>query len=244
LSIYSIIKCVGAGDKVHLGCETFEVIWPKKNICPLGGNYVAELSSMIKEMRGQEFIDHVEEVVNAYATAFIQVYKIFASNAIPESNDAQMKLRDAYDALMKLRIGSVPPKVSKRRDAITSALIKNMNACSIVFHNKQYLALGDVTPKIIKQLPVYEHYTLIKASHHGTKDYYYDKPSTNKYLISNSGIKYAKWKIDERYSPKACCTNTNKERCHNPDSCPYCNISHKKDKREITLNKFGIVGII
>lgn len=242
-----------------------KILRTRSDVC-----YSKKLRSILTEA-GYADLESADMAVENYAEAFMSLYNFYAVKGTHDDDiDTHFLTRDhtidytldelpddspeirqwkrlqsnlvlTYSNLIHLRSISIPPLMEKHVYAISSSLIKGMNACSIVFHNDICLACGDITPGVMSYLSgkLRDHYKFIKVSHHGTKSYYSSRvPRANIYLISNSGGSMPNWGISQEYHNyhTSCCTNKNSSRCSAMRKCFHCNISTQHHARLIFAN--------
>ncbi len=228
------VCCVGKGDGINISGKRFEVLWPKKNMNIRRTQYSDELRGLLNEYQGE--LQSLNSLVEEYSSAFSSMYLYYA---VLESNQGFETLMEqlvkSYTSLdtsmLNLELGA---DNKKRINSISSTVIRNMNECSVVAHDKNnLLLLGDISSRIYtKEIDgqVSAEYKVIKVAHHGTKAYFCGKiPKAKKYLVSNSGDYNIKWGIydeyEKRYSDNMNCTNTNNNRCMSvTKSCGDCKI--------------------
>lgn len=166
-SIYDI-RCVGKDDNIYVGSKNIEVLWPQDNSKIKNKLYNEEFLAILRASVDEKQKDLLERFVanaNEYVSLLVKIYQFFcnAQNNIQnfELYDDNNKfyeefhtLERLYDTLHKIRLDiQFDERAINRVNYICSTKIRNMNECSIVFTiEKDIIAFGDVTPRIIKYL--------------------------------------------------------------------------------------------
>lgn len=228
------ISCIGKGDWICVSKNRFDILWPERNMKMGKSDYSDEIRIMLSDY--QAVLQSLNVVVEEYSSVFSNVYLYYA---VHESNqDINTLMGELEYTYAKLDNSILNIKLkdddTKRINSISSTVIRNMNECSVVAHDKEnLLLLGDISRRIYTKKidgQVSSEYKIIKIAHHGTKAYFCKNiPKAKKYLVSNSGTFNIKWSIyDEykkRYSNYMNCTNTNIYRCLSvTKSCGDCKI--------------------
>lgn len=241
----SDISCIGRGDHFYCVGKEFSVLWPEKKEPTHFKIYATELKNIVNEFNNStdritDFSEELSNIVENYVNAFINIYVVYAENG----QEQEIVHREGFFQLMEelertfMRLGEISIKINnenikKRVASIQSTKIRNMNECSIVFHNEEVLMLGDISKRIYKQViskDTYKQYKVIKIAHHGTKAYYCNNVANSKrYIVSNSGNDKTNWKIcdnyEKNYPQKMICTNTRVVKCASiTNTCSNCKI--------------------
>lgn len=244
----SDIKAMSYGDSVFVDQTCLDILWPQeKNNMPYD-EYVEEVKSILqKGTEGdallRERLDTFLEHADRYVDTFLKVYSLYickdGENLLPELEKLKKKYKMMTQSIVKLNLSD---EANDRLNDIHSIRVKSINDSSIVFqsrYNRDVLALGDVSSKILNYLQanrlVTDQYNVVKVQHHGSKAYWSDNlPTAKWYLISNSGWAYMKWRIYEKYGSDymegILCTNDREKRCSYYDGkagkkCQSCQVS-------------------
>lgn len=244
----SDIKVMSYGDSVSVDGTCLDILWPQeKNTMPYD-EYADEVRSILQ--KSAEADEQAKEKLQAffvnadqYVDTFLKVYSLYIDGDGEALQQELQKLQKRYEAMeqsiVSLDLGEVD---NDRLKDIHSIKVKSINDSSIVFqsrYNRDVLALGDVSGKVINYLwanrLLSPQYRVIKVQHHGSKAYWSDNlPEAKWYLISNSGWAYMKWRIYEKYgtaySDGMLCTNDRDKRCSYYDEktgvkCPGCSVT-------------------
>lgn len=253
------VQCVAQGDVLRGAGTTFRVLWPHRQAElsrteALLDRLRALLADVLRRKGREEAQERYLAVLEHYADCLLDLYDFYASPQ-PE-RDAQERARreDAVRAAFA-ELEALPKLELTRSEAgqsgyVTRELLREMNACSIVFERpEQLLACGDATPDVLRYLRVKgllgEQYRAVKLPCHGVEAYFSPElPQAEVGLVSNSGPHRSDWKISEFYRESRiglmCCTNNSGRRCaiYNqgmPEQCEACGIWAGGKDRCITL---------
>lgn len=225
----SDIKAMSFGDSVYVDQTCLDILWPQERNTQTYDEYAEEVKSILQSGTHQDALSQARlntflENADAYVDAFLKVYSLYINKEEvgKELENMQSRYELMTRSIVKLNLTDAE---NDRLNDIHSIRVKSVNDCSIVFqsrYNRDILALGDVSAKIINYLwanrLLTEHYNVIKVQHHGSKAYWSENlPEARWYLISNSGWAYLKWRIYEKYGAtygdNMLCTNDREKRC-------------------------------
>lgn len=259
------VQCVAQGDVLRGAGTTFRVLWPHRQAElfrteALLDRLRALLADVLQRLgRDPEEHERYLEVLDRYASCLLELYDFYAG-ARPRGKAQEERAADrarreeavraAFAALEALPGLELTRSEAGQSGYVTRELLREMNACSIVFERpEQLLACGDATPDVLRYLNVKgmlgEQYRAVKLPGHGMEAYFSPElPQTEVGLVSNSGAHRSDWKISEVYRESRiglmCCTNNSGRRCalYNqgmPEQCEACGIWSGSRDRCITL---------
>ena len=211
------IKFVNANDKIYNDLGTFEILAPQKKKYKFNNNICGLL-------RKNETINDLKlKYLNQFVEADNKDFYSFKNNQDMYNLIYTKTLNNNFDQINLIK---------KYEKEIKSYYYKLHNDLSIVFHNiyndnYKVLFCGDSKTSNLKKINKYhEKYKVIKVSHHGTEDYYFEYLPKTDYLIINN-TKYRNYKkiskkYDDMYGSDSiliCTDNNNCEKICNNISC-------------------------
>lgn len=228
------ISCVGKGDNIIISSKRFDILWPEKNMKIGKSGYSDEIRILLEDYQAE--LQSINLLVDTYTNVFSNIYMYYAVRESDQDIDSLMvELEETYARLESSVLNiELEDDDKKRINSISSTMIRNMNECSVVAHDKkELLLLGDISKRIYKkkiEAQVSSIYKVVKIAHHGTKAYFCGSiPKAKKYLVSNSGNCNINWSIYEEYEKRYFafmnCTNTYSPRCKSTSrKCSSCKI--------------------
>lgn len=232
----SNIKCLSTGDIIKIRNRNFDVIWPdKKNLISSNlKRYLIFLNKITNNWK------ELNELKNNIMDNLSRFYNLISNDQLNEKESIEIRniQLELINKLDKLRIQSKEMFMSlnnmkfKRNRYYPLMFFRNMNECSVVFHDKKLLMTGDITKHVFEKYlynRLNEMYSIIKAPHHGTNTHYSNKlPISCNLLISTAKFRnYGSISKEYYYHPCAkgfrfcssgktnCDILNNKKRCIN-----------------------------